>query len=518
MALIGSLLMLGSGRVAPAEAAFSDVSFSSEAIVSPAAFPTALAFTPDGRMLYNERCGAVRVVLPNGTLRTTPFATIPDIPCTGDFGLIGLAVDPAYASNKYVYVLYMRTISTGPLVARAIVQRFTDVNNIGTEPTEIINDLPHTDPVISPYNIHGGNNIHFGPDGKLYISMGENDNKPAARDLASPLGKILRVNKEDGSAPPDNPFYNTPGADKRIFARGFRNTFDFDFHPANGALYANDNGLYTCDELNIVTAGGDYEWDLPFQPGGGLRHDPCAAGVGIPAIHYYRLFEWQNGWSPSSTSAPTGIVGVHADDMPALGHSLFVCEYANSVLRLLQLDQDLNEVIAEPRVIDGGSQSCRLDIEQSPSGDIYYTNLNQIRRLIIDSDSDGLEDKADNCPNWPNPGQVDPDWTVPADDDDCDGFSNARESYLGSDANETCEANPAPNNESGQAWPLDMDDNRRATTTDVGFFVGKLGLTNGSAGWTSRLDLNQSPNGLIDTLDIGLYLPRLGHLCAPTAS
>ena len=117
--------------------------------------------------------------------------------------------------------------------------------------------------------------------------------------------------------------------------------------------------------------------------------------------------------------------------MPALGHSLFVCEYRNSVLRLLQLGgANLDQVVAEPRIINGGANACRLDIEMSPDGQIYYSHLSEIRRLILDSDSDTLEDKLDNCPNWPNPGQADPDWTIPPNDDDCDGFANSRESYL----------------------------------------------------------------------------------------
>jgi glucose/arabinose dehydrogenase len=523
VALAGILLTLGSGRVTPAEAAFSDVTFSSETFVAGANFPASMAFAPDGRLFYNERCGAVRVVMPNGTLLGTPFATIPNVACAGDYGLLGLAFDPDYNTNHYVYVQYMRRTddpsNPDPLRARAIVQRFTDVNNVGTAATEIINNFPETNPAINPNNYHGANNIHFGPDGKLYISLGENNNKPAARDVASPLGKILRVNKENGSAPNDNPFYNTPGADQRVYAMGLRNTFDFAFHPANGQLYGNENGFTECDELNIITAGGDYEWNLPFDPVTNKVLGPsCTADVGIEAIYYFRFYEWQDGWSSNSTSAPVGILAVHQDEMPALGHSFFVCEYRNSVLRLLQLGgANLDQVVAEPRIIDGGANSCRLDIEMSPSGDIYYSHLSEIRRLIIDSDSDTLEDKLDNCPNWPNVGQADPEWTVPPGDDDCDGFANARESYLSTDANEHCAADTAPNNESGaDGWALDMNDNRQANTVDVGFYIGKLGLDNTEPGWTARLDLNQSPNGIITTVDVGMYVARLGDLCTPS--
>ena len=141
-----------------------------------------------------------------------------------------------------------------------------------------------------------------------------------------------------------------------------------------------------------MTAGGDYEWNLPFDPvTNELLGPTCTAGVGTEAIYYYRFFEWQDGWSSNPPSAPVGIVGVHQDEMLALGHSLFVCEYRNSVLRLLQLGgANLDQVVAEPRIINGGANACRLDIEMSPDGQIYYSHLSEIRRLILDSDSDTL--------------------------------------------------------------------------------------------------------------------------------
>jgi hypothetical protein len=237
-------------------------------------------------------------------------------------------------------------------------------------------------------------------------------------------------------------------------------------------------------------------------------------------MYYYRFFEWQDGWSNNSTSAPTGIVGIHKDEMPALGHSLFVCEYRNSNLRLLQLGgANLDQVIAEPRVIDDAATACRLDVAKSPDGEIYYSHLTEIRRLIIDSDSDGHEDRDDNCPNWPNPGQADPEWAIPAGDDDCDAFANSGESYIGTDANEQCAATSGANNESGpDAWPLDMNDDQRANTVDIGVYVNKIGLDNTEPGWTARLDLNQSANGIINTVDVGLYVPRIGDVCTTAGS
>ena len=135
----------------------------------------------------------------------------------------------------------------------------------------------------------------------------------------------------------------------------------------------------------------------------------------------------------------------------------------------------------------------------------------------LDSDGDVWCDFFDSCPLWPNPAQTLPAWPVPPEDSDCDGFTDEREAYMTTDPSQQCAANTTANNETGaDGWPFDMDDNRRANTIDIGFFVGKLGLDNTETGWTPRLDLSPSANGIINTIDIGLYVARLGDLCSPS--
>jgi hypothetical protein len=135
----------------------------------------------------------------------------------------------------------------------------------------------------------------------------------------------------------------------------------------------------------------------------------------------------------------------------------------------------------------------------------------------VDSDGDGDFDEADNCPNWPNPAQTLPTWTVPAGDSDCDGFADSRETYVTTDPAQQCAATSATSDEGPpDFWPLDMNDSQQINTVDVGAFVGKLGLDNTEIGWTARLDLSQSPNGIINTVDVGFYVGRLGKVCSPT--
>jgi hypothetical protein len=140
---------------------------------------------------------------------------------------------------------------------------------------------------------------------------------------------------------------------------------------------------------------------------------------------------------------------------------------------------------------------------------------------IPDTDADGVIDGPDNCRLWPNPAQALPPNYLPlvgsGPDSDCDRFTNSRETYLTTDATKHCAASTTANNEPPpDLWPLDMNDDRRANTVDVGAYVGKIGLDNTEVGWTARLDLNQSANGIINTADVGFYVGRLGNVCSPT--
>ena len=172
---------------------------------------------------------------------------------SGERGLLGIAFDPNFASNNFLYVYY--TVSTSPRHNR--VSRFTANGDVAVPGSETI--ILELDNLTAATN-HNGGAIHFGPDGKLYIAVGENATASNAQTLSNMLGKILRINS-NGTIPTDNPFFNTAtGNNRSIWALGLRNPFTFAFQPGTGRMFINDVGQTTWEEINDGIAGSNYGW------------------------------------------------------------------------------------------------------------------------------------------------------------------------------------------------------------------------------------------------------------------
>ena len=218
---------------------------------------TAMAFAPDGRLFVCQQGGQLRVIK-NGVLLSTPFVSL-TVDSSGERGLLGIAFDPNFATNHYLYGYY--TVATSPIHNR--VSRFTAAGNTAAPGSEIV--ILNLDNLSSATN-HNGGAIHFGPDGKLYIGVGENANGANAQSLSNLLGKMLRINA-DGTIPPDNPFYNTAtGNNRAIWALGLRNPFTFAFQPGTTRLFINDVGESTYEEINDGIAGSNYGWPITEGP------------------------------------------------------------------------------------------------------------------------------------------------------------------------------------------------------------------------------------------------------------
>jgi glucose/arabinose dehydrogenase len=231
--------------------------FTETQVASGLASPTAMAVAPDGRIFVAEQGGKLRVIK-SGALLATPFVSL-TVNSVGERGLLGVAFDPAFASNGYVYVYYT---ATTPNVHNR-VSRFTANGDVAAAGSEVV--ILELDPLTSATN-HNGGALHFGPDGKLYIAVGDNANGANAQSLGTLHGKMLRINP-DGSIPTDNPFYDSAsGQNRAIWALGLRNPFTFSFQPGSSRMFINDVGENTWEEINDGIAGSNYGWPTTEGP------------------------------------------------------------------------------------------------------------------------------------------------------------------------------------------------------------------------------------------------------------
>jgi glucose/arabinose dehydrogenase len=271
------------------------------------AAPSAMAVTPDGRVFVAEQAGAIRVVR-DDALQPTPFATIP-VDATGERGLVGIALDPAFASNGFVYVY--RTTPPGDGPTRNQVLRLTAVGDVADPAaTRLVFELP---PVPAGRTNHNGGALAFGPDGTLYVGVGDQATPSAAPRLRVLRGKVLRLNP-DGSIPRDNPFFaRLRGPARAVYARGLRNPFTMAVDPASGRILVNDVGQSDWEEVNRLARGANYGWP-------GVEGPARVPGVRAP-IHAYRHFgrggpAWQQGcgvvggaFAPRGGGWPTTLQG-----------------------------------------------------------------------------------------------------------------------------------------------------------------------------------------------------------------
>jgi glucose/arabinose dehydrogenase len=357
---------------------------------------SAVAFAPDGRVFFAEQIkGTIRIINADGTLQPDPFTQIVVADwLQQDWGLTGLAIDPEFEDNHYVYAFYTEFVRTYTFerddgtpgehdVGRPKIVRFTEVNGAAEDVTVISDDFPETAEIAPGYNANG--EIHFGPDGYLYASIGDYDlfdkeGRELIEDLGSPIGKLLRMNKEDGSAPEDNPFVDDPDADPRVFASGFREPFPFTFAP-DDTLYGTDNTTVSCEELNVIEAGENYGWpDM-----GSFPFDDCDAAPGVQPIHHFT----RDGLEPPnfiSFVEVSGLAFLSNSPYTQLSDSLLVCEsqkgaaadgtFTSGVLRSLTL---AGEAVSGDVVIIA---SCFGDVRVAPDGTVYYATRDTLYRLV----------------------------------------------------------------------------------------------------------------------------------------
>lgn len=329
-------------RLAPATL---PTGFSETLIASGLSRPTAMAFAPDGRLFVCEQGGKLRVI-DGGTLLATPFVTL-TVSSVGERGLLGVAFDPDFVTNQYVYVYYT---ATSPTVHNR-VSRFTADGNVALPGSEIvIMDLEN----LGATN-HNGGAIHFGPDGKLYVATGENAVPQNAQSLNNRLGKILRINP-DGSIPTDNPFYNQATGDNRaIWALGLRNPFTFAFQAGTGRMFINDVGQSSWEEINDGIAGSNYGW-------------PIAEGAIAGTSFRNPLFQYAHGNSSTTGIAITGGAFYNPGTVSFPSHYVgdyFFADFGSGWIRRYDPESDSAVDFAQ-------GISFPVDLKVNDDGSLYY--------------------------------------------------------------------------------------------------------------------------------------------------
>lgn len=297
--------------------------------------PVDFRFLPDGRILVAEKAGAIKVV-ENGALRDEPVITL-SVNTLGERGISGLAVDHDFADNGYLYVSYVSSANRNQL------SRLTMVGN--TAGTEVV--LLQSGQS-SAVNHHGGA-LGFGPDGTLYWGVGDNGNGANSQDLTNIHGKILRLNP-DGSIPADNPAI--PGALPQIYAYGLRNPFRLTFTP-DGKLLVADVGAASFEELNLITAGGDYGW-------------PGAEGVCDDCDSINPIYTYPRGGGAAITS-----VLVYDGDTfgPDYVGKVFIADLVKGWIRVLTCTPEFTSC-GDAQTFDPDAGSTVV-LAQGPDGNVY---------------------------------------------------------------------------------------------------------------------------------------------------
>jgi glucose/arabinose dehydrogenase len=229
--------------------------FTDEPVVGGLDSPTAMEIAPDGRIFVAGQKGHLWVI-DNGNAQLV--TQLGGVNSEQERGFLGLAFDPNFGSNGFLYVYYTRNSGSG---VNNRVSRLTISGNTSTGESTVI-DLPDIGGAI----YHMGGALHFGTDGRLYIAVGDYQNGSNSQSMTTLSGKLLRINP-DGSIPSDNPFFNSAsGVNRAIWAKGLRNPFTFNFHPGSGQLFINDVGEATWEEINLGQAGANYGWPSSEGP------------------------------------------------------------------------------------------------------------------------------------------------------------------------------------------------------------------------------------------------------------
>lgn len=315
--------------------------------------PWALAISDEGDIYFTERSGALRVIR-EGILNPQPLITFNTPPILqGEDGLLGIALDPNFSQNHYIYV--MHSYQQNNQIFNRVV-RLVENNDTATLDQILIDEIPGS-------VVHDGGRIKIGPDQKLYITTGDSGRTLLAQDLISLAGKILRINL-DGTIPEDNPF---PGSS--IYTFGHRDPQGLAWNLDN-IMYASEHGPAAHDEINIIQPGANYGWPLIIT-----NEAITTTTIQQPLIN-----------SEDVTWAPSGIAFI--TEGPLKGHLLVATLRGQQLLDITLSEGGMEVLNITSHLVN---EYGRLrEVIQGPDGSLYITTSNRDGRGTPNSGDDKI--------------------------------------------------------------------------------------------------------------------------------
>ena len=320
--------------------------------------PWSIVWAPDGRMIFTERNGRVRV-FENGELKPDPLFVVPDVEPSGESGLMSVALHPQFTTNQQLYLSYAYS------GRRVRVVRYRVTPQGLTDRKVIIEDIPAA-------QFHAGCRIRFGPDGKLYLTTGDATKRDLAQKLDSLAGKTLRLN-EDGSIPSDNPFVGQQNARAEIWSYGHRNAQGMDWQPGSNLMFQTEHGPSGFDgpgggdEVNIVEKGKNYGWPL-------VHHKEAREGLESPLLEY------------TPACAPASGMFYRGNAIAEFkGNFFFGCLVG---ARLIRVTLDGRRVVSQEDLVNKYGRI--REVAEGPDGFIYFSTSNRDGRGTPTQDDDRI--------------------------------------------------------------------------------------------------------------------------------
>ncbi|WP_332732047.1 PQQ-dependent sugar dehydrogenase [Flavihumibacter sp.] len=318
--------------------------------------PWAVISLPDGRLLINEKSGTMRIATTAGEI--SPAITgLPAVNSKGQGGLLGLVLDPSFATNRTIFWTFSEDTEGGSLTSVA-KGRLSDDEKTIENATVIYRAAP-----AYKGTLHYGSRILFDKTGNIIFSTGERSDKetrPQAQDLKSGLGKIIRITP-DGKPAPGNPFLDNANARPEIYSYGHRNVQSLAFHPVTGDLWEAEFGPRGGDELNLIQPGKNYGWPVityGIEYSGGSIGDVIQQKEGMEQPVYY--------WDP--VLSPGGMTFYTGDAIPEWKNNLFIGGLSSTHIARLVIEN--NKVVGEERILPGVGERFR-DVTQGKDGALY---------------------------------------------------------------------------------------------------------------------------------------------------